>query len=84
MADILGSIPWADFSWPGLIALTVVLIIRGDIVPRRTLDAMTQERDMWRSTALTALQINESALGIGRASAAALDAIPKPAGGEDE
>ncbi|QGX08240.1 hypothetical protein EEW87_16340 [Janibacter melonis] len=32
---ILSSVPWSGLGWGGLIFLAVLLIIRGDLVPRR-------------------------------------------------
>lgn len=56
MADVLSGLPIGEISYPALIGLVVILIIRGDIVPRRTLDAVTKERDEWRAMALGMLE----------------------------
>ncbi|GGU61812.1 hypothetical protein [Streptomyces lavendofoliae] len=46
--DVLG-LPVAAAGPTTLIALVVMLILTGRLVPRRTLDDMREERDTWRA-----------------------------------
>lgn len=78
MGDFVSGIPWGDFSWPALLGLVVLLIIRGDIVPRKTYEDMRRERDEWRTTAIKALEVNDKTLVAAETGAAVLDALPKP------
>lgn len=46
----------AEFGTPSLIALGVVLILTGRLVPRRTLLDVQRDRDRWREAYLTTEQ----------------------------
>ena len=60
----------------GVLALVVVLLLRGDIVTRKAHESMLErcdeelrkmedDRDRWQSVALNALDVTEAALGRG-------------------
>lgn len=36
MEALLTSIPWAGFGWGGLIVLVILMVIRGDLIPKGT------------------------------------------------
>jgi hypothetical protein len=40
-----GSLPWANIGATGVLALVVLMILRGAIVPRSTLDDVRADRD---------------------------------------
>ena len=40
MTDVLAAVPWSGLGWGGLIFAAVLALIRGDLVPRRTHDAI--------------------------------------------
>lgn len=43
--ELLKGVPLGGISFAGLVAWAIILIFRGDIVPRSTLDAMRTDRD---------------------------------------
>jgi hypothetical protein len=45
LIELLGHIPFGGISFAGLVTLAIVLIFRGDIVPKSTLEAMRTDRD---------------------------------------
>ena len=40
MDEILTTVPWGGLGWGGLIFVAILAVIRGDLVPRRTHDAI--------------------------------------------
>lgn len=51
MFDPLSGIPIGQFSAGALVALVVLLILVGRLVPRQSLLDMRDDRDKWRATA---------------------------------
>ena len=78
MDQLLSQIPWGDVGPTGLLTLTVLAIIQGWLVPRRTDDALVADRDYWRSTATEQAKTVAELTEVSRAAVAALDALPKP------
>lgn len=64
MLDPLAGLPIGQFSAGALVALVVLLILIGRLVPRQSLLDMREDRDKWRATAedwqKTALQLGMS------------------------
>lgn len=82
--DALHLAPWSDVGPSALLVLTVVLILRGDIVPRRTYEQVVTDRDYWRDAAQESARQVAELTEVSRAAVAALDALPaaKPASEE--
>ena len=78
MDQLVSQIPWGDVGPTGLLTLTVLAIIQGWLVPRRTYDALVADRDYWRSTATEQSRTVAELTEVSRAAVAALDALPKP------
>ena len=78
MDQIVSQIPWGDIGPTGLLTLTVLAIIQGWLVPRRTYDALASDRDYWRSTATEQAKTVAELTEVSRAAVAALDALPTP------
>ncbi len=78
MDQLVTAIPWGDVGPTGLLTLTVLAIIQGWLVPRRTYDALVADRDYWRSTATEQAKTVAELTEVSRAAVAALDALPKP------
>jgi hypothetical protein len=45
---VIEGIPIAGFSAPAILLLVVILILRGQLIPRRTYDDIKEDRDQWR------------------------------------
>lgn len=75
--DALASIPWGSIGPSGLLALAVLLIIRGDLVPRRTHEAVVTDRDQWRTIALRNMEAAEQLIEAARTSAHVIQSIPQ-------
>lgn len=45
LTEFLSNLPYGDIGFAGLVTLAIVLIFRGDIVPRSTVEAMRADRD---------------------------------------
>ena len=64
MGDLLSGLPVGQFSAGALVAIIVVLILRGSLVPRQQLLDTQADRDKWREAAekwqLTATQLGMS------------------------
>lgn len=78
MDQLLSQIPWGDVGPTGLLTLTVLAIIQGWLVPRRTYDALASDRDYWRQTATEQAKTVAELTEVSSAAVAALDALPKP------
>lgn len=75
--------PWA------LVALFVVFIMRGDLIPRRTHDDVVRDRDAWRSAHQVsedgrheALRQNREMLEAVHTANHVLTSLPQPTAGE--
>ncbi|WP_282204558.1 DUF7620 family protein [Kitasatospora fiedleri] len=71
----------------GLLALVVLLILTGRLIPRRTYDDVREERDMWRaafreSEAARAVEHEHAvtAVEVGQTAVQVLRALPTPEG----
>lgn len=51
-----------SLSGPAVIALILILVIRGDLVPRSALRSVESERDAWKETAEQAIELGFAAL----------------------
>jgi hypothetical protein len=45
---VIEGIPLVGLSAPAILLLVVVLILRGQLIPRRTYDDIKEDRDQWR------------------------------------
>lgn len=43
--DVITTVPWETIGPPGILLLAVLLIIRGDLVPRRTHESIVESKD---------------------------------------
>lgn len=83
----LGGIGIVQGGAAGLLALVVLLVLTGRLIPRRTYDDLREERDMWRQAfhesestrhverdqALTAVEVGQTAVKV-------LQSLPTPEG----
>ena len=74
--DLVTAIPWADVSWSAIVVLVVVLIIRGDLVPRKTYDGMVADRDQWRAVSIQLLETTGRTVVAAETAAEALEKLP--------
>ena len=81
--DLLNTIPWETIGPSGLLALAVLLIIRGDLVPRRVHEAVVTDRDQWRSIALRNMEASEQLIEAAKTSAHVIQSIPKAGEGDE-
>lgn len=77
---MLDAVPWSTLGPAGLLALTVLLIIRGDLIPRKQYDAMVADRDFWRELAQRKDKALDEMAEIARTSGKVLDALPAATG----
>ena len=84
--DALTGIPWGSLGPSGLLALAVLLIIRGDLVPRGVMRQVEQDRDHWRGIALQAMSTNAELIEPAKTSAHVIQSLPRAveSGGTDE
>ena len=83
--DLLNAIPWETIGPSGLLALAVLLIIRGDLVPRRVHEAVVADRDQWRTIALRNMEDSKVVLEATRTTAHFIQSLPQVGeGGSDE
>lgn len=73
---MLDAVPWSTLGPAGLLALTVLLIIRGDLIPRKQFDEMVADRDFWRELAQRKDVALDEMTEIARTSGRVLDALP--------
>ena len=71
------SIPWTSLGPEAIAALAVLSLIRGDLIPRWTYQALERDRDHWRDAATTALSATASHAAISRIVAGVLEALPQ-------
>lgn len=92
---MIGDLPVIGLTAPGILLLVVILILRGQLVPRRTYDDMrvflTTDRDQWRDAhhfsevarEMQDRQISEL-LEHARTTDAFIRALPHAAAGRDQ
>lgn len=73
---MLDAVPWSTLGPAGLLALAVLLIIRGDLIPRKHFDEMVADRDFWRELAQRKDVALDEMTEIARTSGRVLDALP--------
>ena len=81
--DLLNAIPWGTIGPSGLLALAVLLIIRGDLVPRRVHEAVVADRDHWREIALRNMDATEQLVEPARLSARFIQSFPRAGENDD-
>ena len=69
MNEFLAGVPVGEIGWPVILAGVVIAIIRGDLVPRKTFDAVREDRDFWREAARRAIEVNDTAVSVAETSA---------------
>lgn len=75
--DALAAIPWAGLSLSGVLLLAVLMVLRGDIVPRSILADMKAERDEWRTFARELMVVNQQGMAAAETNAHVLEsALP--------
>lgn len=77
--DLLSSLPWQGFGWGGIIFVGLILIMRGDLVPRKfheeRVAAIREDRDNWRNACKELLAQNSKLLSVGDLTVNAMRAI---------
>lgn len=77
MEQAMHLIPWATIGPSGLLALTVISIIQGWLVPGRMYEQMRSDRDYWRQAAERREQQLHTVLSESvRTSTAVIDSLP--------
>lgn len=66
----------------GLLALVVILIITGRLVPRSALLDAREQRDRWRDAALKAMEQNAELLTGARVASDVMKVLPEAKAGE--
>lgn len=64
--EALGGLPWADLSSGALLAVVVMLVLLGRLVPKAHLDQAYSDRDHWRTVAEEATEQNRLLLDAAR------------------
>lgn len=77
--DSLVGIPWQGLGWGGLIFLSVLLVIRGDLVPRKIHEEMRNDRDKWRESSERKDETIRLLAQSSTTAAAALEALERAA-----
>ena len=81
MIDALSILPVADMGVGALLGLVIILVVRGDLVPRREvvrrIKEVTEDRDYWRGRSQDQDKTIDTLVDANRTSAAALAALPK-------
>ncbi|AMS03832.1 membrane protein [Gordonia phage BaxterFox] len=81
--DVLAGLPWADLSASALLALVVLFILLGRLVPKSHLDQAYSERDHWRKAAEEAIDQNRLLLDAARPAVRIAEAVQQQmTGGE--
>lgn len=81
--EALGGLPWAELSPSALLALVVLFILLGRLVPKSHLDQAYSERDHWRTAAEEAIDQNRLLLDAARPAVRIAEAVQQQiAGGE--
>ena len=76
---MLDGLPIVNISAGTLVGLTVLMILTGRLVPRRTHDDALKDRDAWRSVAEARGDQIQELLSLTRATHALLTAVPHAA-----
>ena len=78
--DVLSGLPLGQMGAGSLLALVIILVVRGDLVPRREVDRrikeVTSDRDYWRRQVERRDATIDTLVETTRTSAAALAALP--------
>lgn len=69
------AFPIAQLGWGGIVTLVVILIIRGDLVPRKVHLEALADRDRWRRIAEETTAQNRQLIDSSRLSVNAMQAI---------
>ncbi|MET9222304.1 hypothetical protein ABZX65_26560 [Streptomyces sp. NPDC003300] len=84
MSEVLG-VSVAQGGAVGLLALVVLMVLTGRLVPRRTYDDLLRERDTWRETAQAAEEVTRvqqrqvgELLELSRTAGHVLTSLPHP------
>ncbi|MFC7794668.1 hypothetical protein [Streptomyces cinereoruber] len=84
MTDLFGLTP-ANLSVSGLLALVVLLVLTGRLVPRSTLQDMRDERDKWQAAHAESEAARQAErdqvtelLELSRVAGHVLSALPRP------
>lgn len=56
---MIDRLPLVQVSASAILALVVIMVLTGRLVPRRTLEAVEADRDHWREIALRGLGVAE-------------------------
>lgn len=81
MIDVLSGLPLGQMGAGSLLGLVIVLVVRGDLVPRREVDRrikeLTGDRDYWRDRVKDQDKTIDTLAETTKTSAAALASLPK-------
>ena len=74
--DILSlALPWADLGWDTVVLIVVLLILRGNLVPKSFHDQIVDDRDHWRGIAEELQKENTKLLITGELGVSSIMAI---------
>jgi len=74
--DILSlALPWADLGWDTVVLIVVLLILRGNLVPKSIHDQIVDDRDHWRGIAEELQKENTKLLITGELGVSSIMAI---------
>lgn len=74
--DILSlALPWADLGWDAVVLIVVLLILRGNLVPKSFHDQIVDDRDHWRGIAEELQKENTKLLITGELGVSSIMAI---------
>jgi len=74
--DILSlALPWADLGWDTVVLIVVLLILRGNLVPKSFHDQIADDRDHWRGIAEELQKENTKLLITGELGVSSIMAI---------
>lgn len=71
----LSTLPLVQIGWGSIVTLVILLIIRGDLIPRKMHAEIVADRDRWRSIAEQLTQQNSQLIGSTRLSVVAMQEI---------
>ena len=83
MDVLMSTVPWGSLGPTGLLALTVLGIIQGWIVPRKVLDDIIRDRDLWRQAAERKDETIRLLSEASTTTAAVIRSLPQDGGGAD-
>lgn len=61
--EVLGGLPWGDIGPVGLLAIVVLMVLTGRLVPRSTLENERENCKAWRTSSETQQTINSELKG---------------------